>query len=94
MSAFRFVQCLESGPLYGGFESTPAGQRSRGVLSATSGLSFREVDFRLADTCTRRKRLGVHHLETLATILISVIPFVGISLATWIAVHAGNGALI
>jgi hypothetical protein len=29
-----------------------------------------------------------HHLETVATIFISVIPIVGISLATWIAVHA------
>jgi hypothetical protein len=36
----------------------------------------------------------MHHLETFTTIFISVIPIVGISLATWIAVHAGNGGLM
>jgi hypothetical protein len=36
----------------------------------------------------------LHHLETFATIFISVIPIVGISLATRIAVHAGNGGLM
>jgi hypothetical protein len=42
----------------------------------------------------QRIRLRDFHFETFATIFISVIPLVGINLATWIAVHAGNGPLM
>jgi hypothetical protein len=66
--------------------------RKRTFLAVEWLKNGRQVSVRLAMRLAKPRHLL--HLETFAMILISVIPLVGISLATCIAVHAGNGALI